>query len=101
VLDGLYIIQGTFVIEQTQWDGHLKINNLLSFCPCTLLCSLTAVPLYSASRGTAATTKQIIWNRSAWRRYRIRGERNKLTETVCQNLCIIAERGQHITAMHI
>jgi len=64
-----------------------------SICPCSLLCSLTAVPLHSVSRVTAATPKQVSWNRSAWRRSRIRGERNKLTEAVDQNLCIIAELG--------
>jgi len=69
---------------------NIKEHN---FCPCSLSCSLTAVSLHSVSRETAATPKQISWIRSAWRRNRIRGEPNKMTEAVAQSLCIIAERG--------
>jgi hypothetical protein len=38
---------------------------LISFCPCDLLCSLTASSLQTLSRRTAATPTQIPWNRSA------------------------------------
>ena len=76
--------------------GHINTEEMNSkehnVCPCSLSCSLMALSIHSVSRGTAATPKQISWNRSAWRRSRIPGERNKVTEAVGQNLCIIAEK---------
>jgi len=74
---------------------------VLRYCPCSLLCSLTAVSLHSVSRGTDVTPKQVSWNRSALRRSRISGVRNKLTYAGGPILCIIANLGQHITAILI
>ena len=75
--------------------GHINTEEMqikvLRFCPCSLLCSLTAFSLNSFSRGTAATPKQVSWYRSAWRRNRIRGVHNKLTDAVGPISCIIAD----------